>query len=120
LSASLGPIEQKEGGDHGQVHNLTLFRDTTLPGRAVNTRPLCLLALGKSASWTSRPCVLTIADGGGIRGLSELVVLEEIMNRIKHDLGLDGDPVPAQFFDLIKAHQQEGIIATPTAYLDHS
>lgn len=40
-------------------------------------------------------------DGGGIRGLSELVVLEEIMNRIKYDLDLDGDLLPADFFDLI-------------------
>ncbi|KAJ6438980.1 fungal specific transcription factor domain-containing protein [Purpureocillium lavendulum] len=50
-------------------------------------------------------------DGGGIRGLSELVVLEEIMNRIKHDLGLDGDPVPAQFFDLIGGTSTGGLIA---------
>ncbi len=43
----------------------------------------------------------TSADGGGIRGLSELVVLEEIMNRIKHDLNADEDLLPADFFDLI-------------------
>lgn len=42
-----------------------------------------------------------VTDGGGIRGLSELLVLEEIMNRIKYDLNLVEDPVPADFFDLI-------------------
>ncbi|KAL1904484.1 hypothetical protein Sste5344_009772 [Sporothrix stenoceras] len=48
-------------------------------------RPLCLLAL----------------NGGRIRGLSELVILEEIMSRIKHDLDMDEDPIPADFFDMI-------------------
>ncbi|KAJ6439011.1 hypothetical protein O9K51_08415 [Purpureocillium lavendulum] len=61
----------------------------------MDTRPLCLLAL----------------DGGGIRGLSELVVLEEIMNRIKHDLGLDEDPVPTEFFDLVGGTSTGGLIA---------
>ncbi|KAJ6445187.1 sulfite oxidase, mitochondrial precursor [Purpureocillium lavendulum] len=60
----------------------------------MDTRPLCLLAL----------------DGGGIRGLSELVVFEEIMNRIKHDLGLDEDPVPAEFFDLVGGTSTGGLI----------
>lgn len=65
-------------------------------------RPLCLLALGKPPEY---PALARLADtgvdGGGIRGLSELVVLEEIMNRIKHDLDSDEDLLPADFFDLI-------------------
>ncbi|KAL2259058.1 hypothetical protein VTK26DRAFT_7396 [Humicola hyalothermophila] len=50
------------------------------------------------------------SDGGGIRGLSELVVLEETMNRIKYDLDVDGDLLPADFFDLIggTSHLREG------------
>ncbi|POR32898.1 Uncharacterized protein TPAR_06903 [Tolypocladium paradoxum] len=63
----------------------------------MDNRPLCLLAL----------------DGGGVRGLSELVVLEEIMNRIKYDLDLDGDPVPADFFDLIGGTSTGGPKLTP-------
>ncbi|CAK7221370.1 hypothetical protein SBRCBS47491_004506 [Sporothrix bragantina] len=58
-------------------------------------RPLCLLAL----------------DGGGIRGLSELIILEEIMSRIKHDLRLDHDPLPADYFDLIGGTSTGGLIA---------
>jgi patatin-like phospholipase/acyl hydrolase len=58
-------------------------------------RPICLLAL----------------DGGGIRGLSELVILEEIMNRIKFDLNIDGDLLPADFFDLIGGTSTGGLIA---------
>jgi patatin-like phospholipase/acyl hydrolase len=40
-------------------------------------------------------------DGGGIRGLSELKTLDEIMGRIKFDLNMEDDPLPADFFDLI-------------------
>lgn len=66
--------------------------------------------IGRSASspWVSmhtKPTLDCFAyldpDGGGIRGLSELLVLEEIMYRIKCDLGADDDLLPADFFDLI-------------------
>ncbi|TKA80355.1 hypothetical protein B0A49_01484, partial [Cryomyces minteri] len=61
----------------------------------MSDRPLCLLAL----------------DGGGIRGLSELKILEEIMNRIKFDLRMEDDPLPADFFDLIGGTSTGGLIA---------
>ena len=41
------------------------------------------------------------ADGGGIRGLSELIILGEIMERIKNDEGLPSVPRPCEYFDLI-------------------
>ena len=41
------------------------------------------------------------ADGGGIRGVSELLMLDEIMSRIKHDLGLSEPPRPCEYFHLI-------------------
>ncbi|KAK3938524.1 hypothetical protein QBC46DRAFT_162245 [Diplogelasinospora grovesii] len=49
--------------------------------------------------------------GGGIRGLSELLILEEIMRRIKHDLEITDDPLPADFFDLIGGTSTRGLIA---------
>ncbi|KAM7208430.1 Acyl transferase/acyl hydrolase/lysophospholipase [Rhypophila decipiens] len=61
----------------------------------MDDKPLCLLAL----------------DGGGIRGLSELVILEQIMWRIKHDLDMADDPLPADFFDLIGGTSTGGLIA---------
>ncbi|KAK3935635.1 acyl transferase/acyl hydrolase/lysophospholipase [Diplogelasinospora grovesii] len=61
----------------------------------MDDKPLCLLAL----------------DGGGIRGLSELLILEEIMRRIKHDLEMTDDPLPADFFDLIGGTSTGGLIA---------
>ncbi|TKA37733.1 hypothetical protein B0A49_13237, partial [Cryomyces minteri] len=48
---------------------------------------------------------------GGIRGLSELKILEEIMNRIKFDLRMEDDPLPADFFDLIGGTSTGGLIA---------
>ena len=40
-------------------------------------------------------------DGGGIRGLSELIIIEELMERIKGKEKLDKTPIPADYFDLI-------------------
>lgn len=40
-------------------------------------------------------------DGGGIRGLSELIILEELMERIKWIEKLPQVPIPADYFDLI-------------------
>ena len=39
-------------------------------------------------------------DGGGIRGLSELIIIEELMERIKWKEKLDKTPTPADYFDL--------------------
>jgi len=41
------------------------------------------------------------SDGGGIRGLSELVILQEIMSRIQFDENLTEMPRPCDYFDLI-------------------
>ena len=43
------------------------------------------------------PC----ADGGGVRGVSELIILDRIMNRIKELNNLEELPKPCEFFDLI-------------------
>jgi len=50
-------------------------------------------------------------DGGGTRGLSSLLILEEIMQRIKHDEGLSEDPRPCHYFDLIAGTGTGGLIA---------
>ena len=42
-----------------------------------------------------------MADGGGIRGISELIILQELMHRVRHARQLDHDPLPAEYFDLI-------------------
>jgi patatin-like phospholipase/acyl hydrolase len=42
-----------------------------------------------------------LADGGGIRGLSELLILREIMHRVRYDNDLTQIPRPCDYFDLI-------------------
>jgi patatin-like phospholipase/acyl hydrolase len=41
------------------------------------------------------------ADGGGVRGLSELFILKEIMHRIQRQEGRETMPLPCEYFDLI-------------------
>ncbi|KFY31329.1 hypothetical protein V493_01202, partial [Pseudogymnoascus sp. VKM F-4281 (FW-2241)] len=57
-------------------------------------RPLCLLSL----------------DGGGIRGISELVILEEIMHRVGRIVKVK-EPLPADYFDMICGTSTGGLIA---------
>jgi patatin-like phospholipase/acyl hydrolase len=40
-------------------------------------------------------------DGGGVRGFSQLFILEELANRIMHDLGLSESPPLCDYFDMI-------------------
>ena len=40
-------------------------------------------------------------DGGGIRGLSTLKILEDIMERIRREEGLRDTPLPRDYFDLV-------------------
>ncbi|KAH0541722.1 hypothetical protein FGG08_003814 [Glutinoglossum americanum] len=50
-------------------------------------------------------------DGGGIRGVSELVILQEIMHRIQRIQKLDHPPLPSDYFDLICGTSTGGLIA---------
>lgn len=43
----------------------------------------------------------TVRDGGGIRGISSLLILENIMEKIHEIKGLDQIPRPCEYFDLI-------------------
>jgi patatin-like phospholipase/acyl hydrolase len=42
-----------------------------------------------------------VSDGGGIRGISSLLILEDIMEKIREAKGLDRVPRPCEHFDLI-------------------
>ncbi|CEL59569.1 Calcium-independent phospholipase A2-gamma OS=Homo sapiens GN=PNPLA8 PE=1 SV=1 [Rhizoctonia solani AG-1 IB] len=53
------------------------------------------------SSTSNRGLNILSIDGGGVRGLSALVLLEELMRRIQHLEGLDSPPRPHQYFDLI-------------------
>ncbi|KAJ7438759.1 FabD/lysophospholipase-like protein [Mycena latifolia] len=50
-------------------------------------------------------------DGGGIRGLSSLLILEGIMYRIQVEKKLEVPPLPCEYFDLICGTSTGGLIA---------
>jgi len=50
------------------------------------------------------------SDGGGIRGLSELLILQAIMRRVQTVLGLAETPCPAEYFDLIGGTSTGGYV----------
>lgn len=49
-------------------------------------------------------------DGGGIRGLSTLKILEDIMERIRREEGLRDTPLPRDYFDLVGGTNTGGCV----------
>ena len=56
------------------------------------------------------PRILSL-DGGGVRGLSSLFILREIMEEIERRSQIAGTPSPWQYFDLIGGTGTGGLIA---------
>ncbi|EUC66976.1 nephrocystin-3 protein [Rhizoctonia solani AG-3 Rhs1AP] len=54
---------------------------------------------------------MSTKDGGGVSGLSSLVILQELMKRVQTQLGLPDVPRPCEMFDLIAGTGTGGIIA---------
>ena len=63
--------------------------------------PFNLLALGAKSCITLSRRADELTDGGGIRGVSMLLILDEIMRRIQYDKGLASPPRPCECFHLI-------------------
>ncbi|KAI1460122.1 acyl transferase/acyl hydrolase/lysophospholipase [Annulohypoxylon moriforme] len=59
----------------------------------------------------SLPLRIISLDGGGIRGKSSLLILENIMERIRKENHLDRVPKPCEYFDLIGGTSTGGVIA---------
>ncbi|KAL1995554.1 hypothetical protein VTN49DRAFT_1741 [Thermomyces lanuginosus] len=57
------------------------------------------------------PLKILSLDGGGIRGLSSLLILEDIMEKIRDKNGLRHVPRPCELFDLIGGTSTGGVIA---------
>jgi hypothetical protein len=55
----------------------------------------------RSPETPAPPLRVLALDGGGIRGLSSLLILENIMDGIKTAKGLEEVPRPCDYFDLI-------------------
>ncbi|KAK0622756.1 acyl transferase/acyl hydrolase/lysophospholipase [Immersiella caudata] len=57
------------------------------------------------------PLRILSLDGGGIRGISSLIILENIMEQLRDAHGLVNVPRPCEYFDLIGGTSTGGIIA---------
>lgn len=57
----------------------------------------------------STPRILSL-DGGGVRGLSSLVILRDIMDEIGYQANVE-NPRPCDYFDLICGTSTGGLIA---------
>jgi patatin-like phospholipase/acyl hydrolase len=58
----------------------------------------------------SLPRILTL-DGGGVRGLSSLLILRDIMEDIENRTDADETLKPCEYFDLIGGTSTGGLIA---------
>ncbi|KAG6882162.1 hypothetical protein C0993_011741 [Termitomyces sp. T159_Od127] len=56
-------------------------------------------------------------DDGGVRGLSELIILQEIMARLMHLENLDSLPKPCDYFDIIGGAGTGGFVQHITTKL---
>ena len=56
------------------------------------------------------PRVLSL-DGGGVRGLSSLLILRDIMENVGQAKDLSETPKPSEYFDLIGGTSTGGLIA---------
>ena len=56
------------------------------------------------------PRILSL-DGGGVRGLSSLLILRDIMEDIERRTKVDETPKPCEYFDLIGGTSTGGLIA---------
>jgi len=59
----------------------------------------------------TKPLRLLSIDGGGIRGMSALLIIREMMHRIEHEERLSSTPAPHAYFDMIGGTGTGGIIA---------
>lgn len=65
----------------------------------------------RNASATNRPLCILSLDGGGIRGLVSLYVLQDLMDRIEVQEKFEETPLPCECFDLIVGTSTGGLIA---------
>ena len=87
---------------------------------SADSAPVNLLSLGKALAYlitAVEPTISFGADGGGIRGLSELVILHEIMERVKMHKGLAELPKPCDYFHLIGGTGTGGYVTWSVAII---
>jgi hypothetical protein len=72
-----------------------------------------LLSLGKPDTGLEylRPDK-SVADGGGIRGLSSLYILQDLMYKIMFVKGLETEPPPCDYFDMMCGTSTGGYVCS--------
>jgi len=60
---------------------------------------------------TEKPARILSLDGGGVRGISALFILKEIMRQIARGRNQEATPLPCEYFDLICGTSTGGLIA---------
>lgn len=93
------------------LRNAESFVDDVSTGNAQYAQSYPTLSC---ASATDRPLRILSLDGGGIRGLASLYVLQDLMDRIKVKEKLVQPPPPCEWFDLIVGTSTGGLIALMT------
>lgn len=73
-------------------------------------RPVMILSVPKHWVRTCIRVYFTQLDGGGIRGLSSLLILKEIFARIQQQEGLEELPLPWKYFDMIAGTSTGGYV----------
>ena len=73
-------------------------------------QPLRILSLGEAPALRVVGHANLPGDGGGIRGISSLLILENIMETIRDTQRLDGVPRPCECFDLIGGTSTGGYV----------
>lgn len=68
-------------------------------------------ALAIAAPMAGRELNLLSLDGGGVRGLSSLQILKQLMERVRVESHLDTPPKPCDYFDMIGGTSTGGLIA---------
>jgi len=80
---------------------------------SVSGKPLVLIPshlVGSIADIKRCSRILSL-DGGGVRGLSSLLMLREIMEEVGRRAQVHEPPLPCQYFDLIGGTSTGGLIA---------
>ncbi|EXJ68115.1 uncharacterized protein A1O5_08730 [Cladophialophora psammophila CBS 110553] len=72
-------------------------------------RPLRLLSLGKALDLSLWQTLMLCPDGGGVKGLATLIMLQELFSPLRDGQG--NAPLPWQYFDLIGGTSTGGLIA---------
>ena len=78
-------------------------------------RSLRILSLGilfASVISYQDPDLIPGPDGGGIRGVSALLILESIMEKIRRDENLERTPLPCEYFDIVGGTSTGGYISS--------